>query len=317
NGVPDHTSSTGVTVGDTFENNDSPAAATVIAPSTLYVSYLGNGKDVDYSTFHIDPSSAPPGTRIKIFLSHLTSDDDLAVFGPVDAPLRSAPLGAIPLGAIPAGDQSVQPGEASQPLAADTAQDLPFGVLPAGDQLLGVSDNRGTTDEEVDFTSTGQTGDLLIQVSSYDGHPTTDPYVLRVEVDLPPALPPCTQTAPTGTGQSEAALPTNASIPATAQTLILFNEKRLGQYYNTPTTDLAHAVYTKLQAYAARSDVNGVIVPVEKDAGVAAAYTTWDGALCSPAAANGVVRAIGHLLDTLQAGHPSLKTIMIVGADNI
>jgi CSLREA domain-containing protein len=314
NGTTPKSAAANVTVGDTFESNDAPTGSPAIAPSTLYVSYLGNGKDVDYSTFHIDPASAPPGTRIKIFLSHLTSDDDLAVFGPVEAPLRSAPLGAIPLGAIATGDQPVQLGEASQQLAADTAQDLPFGVLPPGDQLLGVSDNRGTADEEVDFTSTGQTGDLLIQVSSYDGHPTTDPYVIRVEEDLPPALPTCTQTAPTGSVPSEAALPTNASIPSTAQTLILFNEQRLGQYYNAAD---AHTVYTKLVAYAARSDVNGVIVPVEKDPTVAGAYTTWNGALCSPAAANGVVRAIGHLLDTLQAGHPNLKTVMIVGADNV
>ena len=317
NGVNDQTAQAGFTVGDTFESNDTPAAAPAITPATLYVSYLGNGKDVDYSTLHIDPTTAPAGTRVKIFLSHLTSDEDLAVYGPVEAPLRSAPLGAIPLGAIATGDQPVQLGEATQSLSADTAQDLPFGTLPAGDQLLGVSDNRGTADEEVDFTSTGQTGDLLIQVSSYDSHPTVDPYVLRVEEDQPPALPPCTQTGPTGTGRTEASLPTNASIPATAQTLILFNEKRLGQYYNTPTSDLAHTVWTNLQAYAARSDVNGVIVPVEADTGVAAAYSTWDQSMCSPSAANGVVRAIGKLLDTLQAGHPNLKSLVIVGADNV
>jgi CSLREA domain-containing protein len=318
-GLADKSAQANVTVGDTFESNDTPAVAPAIAPSTLYVSYLGNGKDVDYSTLHIDPSSAPAGTRIKIFLSHLKSDADLAVFGPVDPPLRSAPLGAIPLGAITVGDQSVKPGEQKQQLAPDTAQDLPFGTLPAGDQLLGVSDNRGTADEEVDITSTGLTGDLIIQVSSYDGHPAISPYVLRVQEDLPPALPPCTQTPPTGGVAGEAALPT--SIPATAQTLILFNQKRLSQYYSAAD---AHTVYTKLQAYAARSDVNGVIVPVEKNVGVAAAYADWDHVngdgttnLCSPAKANAVVSAIGTLLSSLQAGHPNLKSIVVVGTDNV
>ena len=303
-----------ITVGDTFEANDTPTTAPPVSPATLYISYLGNGKDVDYSKLHIDPITAPAGTRIKIFLSHLHSDGDLAVFGPVEAPLRSAPLGAIPLGAIAAGDQPVQLGEQSQQLTPDTAQDLPFGVLPVGNQLLGVSDNRGTADEEVDITSTGQTGDLFIQVSSYDGHPTADPYVVRVQEDLPPALPPCTQLPPAGVGQTEATMPT---ISATTQTLILFNEKRLGQYYNTPTSNLAHTVYTKLQTYAARNDVRGAIIPVEANAGVASAYTNWDANLCSPSAANGVVRAIGTLLDTLQAGHPNLKSIVVVGADHI
>ena len=314
NGLADQSMTADVTVGDTFESNDTPIASPLISPSTLYISYLGNGKDIDYSKLHIDPISAPAGTRIKIFLSHLHSDADLAVFGPAETPLRSAPLGAIPLGAIAAGDQTVKLGQQSQQLTPDTAQDLPFGVLPVGNQLLGVSDNRGTGDEEVDITSTGQTGDLFIQVSSYDGHPTADPYVVRVQEDLPPALPPCTQLPPAGVGQTEATMPT---ISATTQTLILFNEKRLGQYYNTPTSDLAHTVYTKLQTYAARNDVHGAIIPVEANPGVTSAYTNWDANLCSPSAANGVVRAIGTLLDTLQAGHPNLKSIVVVGADHI
>src|SRR4029077_10857721 len=62
NGVADQSAQASVAVGDTFESNDTPAVAPAIAPSTLYVSYLGNGKDVDFSTLHIDPSSAPAGT---------------------------------------------------------------------------------------------------------------------------------------------------------------------------------------------------------------------------------------------------------------
>jgi hypothetical protein len=309
NGIGPQSAPADVTVHDTFESNDSPTTnVPSIQPDTLYVSYVGNGKDVDYSTLHIDQSIAPAGSRIRIFLSHLHSDEDLAVFGAGQQPLRSAPLSAIPLSAIPTSDQPVQLGQASQPLAADTAQDIP---LPAGKQLLGVSDNRGTADEEVDLTSTGLTDDLLIQVSSYDGHPTADPYVLRAEIDKPPALPTCTQTAPTAAGTTEAAMPT---ITSTTRTLILFNEKRLAQYYSQAE---AHLVYTKLQAYAARSDVSGAIVPVEANTAVANAYSAWDSSLCSPDAANGVVRAIGQLLDTLQAGHPNLKSIVIVGEDNI
>jgi hypothetical protein len=309
-GVDDTIAQADVTVGDTFESNNQPSVDTApqVNPDTLYVSYVANGKDVDYSTLHIDPTNAPAGSRIKLFLSHLHSDDDLAVFGAAQQPLRSSPLTAIPLTSIPTTDQPVQLGQQSQSLAADTAQDIP---LPPGKTLLGVSDNRGTADEEIDLTSTGLTDDLLIQVSSYDGNPTTDPYVLRVEIDPPPALPPCTQNAPAGTGATEASMPTIAS---STQTLILFDEQRLGQYY-TPSD--AAAVYTKLKAYAARSDVNGAIVPVEADPGVAAAYTAWDANLCSPAAANAVVRAIGGLLDTLEAGHPNLKSIVVVGEDNV
>jgi hypothetical protein len=109
-------------------------------------------------------------------------------------------------------------------------------------------------------------------------------------------------------------MPTNASIPATAQTLILFNENRFAQYYGQGN---AHDVYTRLLTYAGQSTVNGVIVPVEADGGVSTAYASWDQTLCSPAAANGVVTAIGTLLDKLQANHPNLTSIVVVGADNV
>jgi hypothetical protein len=319
-GVLDVTKRATVTVTDTNEPNDSATTnATSINQATLYLSFLGNGKDVDYYKLHVDPTAAPAGTQIKLFLSHLHSDDDVAVYGPGEPALRgsglgSIGLGSIGLGSIAPGEQQVEPGEASQPLQSDPAQDLPATALPAGDQLVGVSDNRGTASEEVDLVSSGQAQDLLIQVSSYDGNPTTDPYLLRVEYDKPPALPPCGQTAPGGTGTTEATLPTNASIPATAQTLILYNERRFAQYYGQTN---AHDVYTRLVTYAGQSTVNGVIVPVELNSAVATAYATWDQSLCSPAAANGVVKAIGALLDTLQANHPNLSSIVLVGADNI
>ncbi len=320
NGIADISKQATVNVVDTFESNDSAISSPPpIKPATLYLSYLGNGKDVDYYTLHVDPSDAPAGTRIRILLSHLHSDDDVAVFGPGEPALRgsglgSIGLGSIGLGSIAPGEQQVEPGETSQALQSDPAQDLPGTAVPSGDQLLAVSDNRGTVDEEADITSTGLAQDLIVQVSSYDGNPTTDPYLLRVEDDKPPALPPCSQLAPAGGGTTEATLPTNASIPSTAQTLILFNEKRLAQYY---TQADASAVYARLKTYASQTTVNGVIVPVESDAGVAAAYANWDQNLCSPAAANGVVTAIGTLLDKLQANHPNLTTIVVVGADNI
>jgi len=320
NGIGDVSTQATVNVVDTFEANDSATSAPpAIKPATLYLSYLGNGKDVDYYTLHVDPNDAPAGTRIRILLSHLHSDDDVAVFGPGESALRgsglgSIGLGSIGLGSIAPGEQQVEPGEQSQALQSDPAQDLPGTALPSGDQLLAVSDNRGTTDEEADITSTGLAQDIIVQVSSYDGNPTTDPYLLRVEDDKPPALPACSQLPPPDGGTTEATLPTNASIPSTAQTLILFNEKRFAQYY---TQADATAVYTRLKTYAAQTTVNGVIVPVESDPGVAAAYANWNQSLCSPAAANSVVKAIGTLLDSLQANHPNLTSIVVVGADNV
>src|SRR5262249_16913945 len=132
------------------------------------------------------------GSRVQIHLSHMHADEDLVVLGPGEQPLRSSPLGAIPLGAIATGDTPVDLDQRAQALQPDTLHDVPLGALPTGAAVLGVSDNRGTADEEVDFGSAGQNGQVTIRVVHYGSRPTSiNPYVLRVQVTPPPALPPC------------------------------------------------------------------------------------------------------------------------------
>ena len=147
-------------------------------------------------------------------------------------------------------------------------------MLPAGDKLLGVSDNRGTANEEVDITSTGLTGDLLIQVSSYDGHPTTDP--VRDPRRGGPAAGAAAVHADAAERQraERGALPTNASIPATAQTLILFNEKRLGQYYNTRRTTRTPS--TRICRRTQRGATSTASSSRSRRTRVSPAYANWD-----------------------------------------
>jgi hypothetical protein len=299
-----------VQIVDTFEQNGTAATAQAVTPDTLYISYTTSGSDADYYSFPMPAA----GSRVKIFLSHLHADEDLVVLGPGEAPLRSAPLGAIPLGAIATGDSTVALDQQGQALTPDTLNDVPLGAIPTGDSVLGVSDNRGTADEEVDFGSAGQSGVVTIRVNHYGSRPTdVNPYMLRVEVTPPPVLP-CTTTqqfAHAGEG-TPGVLP--ASVPANAQTLILVDEKRIGDTYGAAAET---SVVSKLQTLAARGDVQGTILPVEGSPAVAAAYATWDAEPCSPAKANAVVRAIGTLLDPIQQTHPNLKSIVIVGTDEI
>ena len=67
-----------------------------------------------------------------------------------------------------------------------------------GQPALDVSDNRGLADEEVSVVSP-EGGTYTIQVASFDGGYSNDPWVLRVEKS--PAIPlPATCTNPQGPG---------------------------------------------------------------------------------------------------------------------
>ena len=79
-----------------------------------------------------------------------------------------------------------------------------------------------------------------------------------------------------------------------------------------------------LAAFAARPDVNGVVIPVDGDPAVAAAYDAWNANPCLADRANKVVNEITRLVVGIRNGalpgvapHPSLANVVIVGGDDI
>src|SRR5439155_1428796 len=161
-------------------------------------------------------------------------------------PLRSSPLGAVPLGAVAQPDDPTTLQQSTQALAPTAIQDIPLGAVPVGDAVLGLSDNRGLADEQVDVTTTQDNSTLVVAVLGYQAAASDEPYVLRAQVTDPPSLPPC----PTRQFQSSAT--PSVSIPSassTTQALILLNEKRLQDTYGMSAADLS-ALMTKLNAFA-------------------------------------------------------------------
>ena len=81
---------------------------------------------------------------------------------------------------------------------------------------------------------------------------------------------------------------------------------------------------TALSTFATRSDVNGVVIPVEGDPGVASAYDSWNANPCVTDRANKVVNEITRLVVGIRNGalpgvapHPDLQNVVIVGGDDI
>ena len=321
-----------VQVVDNFEPNGTAATATPAAYDTVYLGHIAHPGDLDY--FSLPPPAA--GSVLTVTLSHLPAgaDDDLLLYGPATSVLRAAPGFNTPGFNTPGfntpgfntagfntavGDASTGFASSGGATAPTLSADVPRLNLP----LRGFSDQRGTVTETVTTRVVdGDTTPFLIQVSGYNGSSSPQPYVLRISVAGAAATPPC-QTRPYPSRGVAGSLP-STPLPATTQTLILVDQKRLGDIYGSvsvtgvggPVTgDAGQVVVGELNRLAALGSVNGVVVPIEGDPAVASAYSAWDAAPCSVAAANTVVSSINALVDRLRPGLGDLRNIVLVGSD--
>jgi len=281
--------------------NGEPESAQAIQDDTLYLGYTSSGSDKDF--FQIP---AAPGEQLTIHLSHLQVDDDLVVYGPTTAPLRTPHPGATqPV----AGDVPFELEQRTQSITPEALTDVPQSAL--GQPVLDVSDNRGLADEEVSVVSP-EGGTYTIQVSSFDGGFSNDPWMLRVERSAAIPLPAtCTNPPATGGGVTKP-MPV---VSPTANTLYLFASKRFGDLYGLQAEN---DVWAKLQTLAGRSDAaGGAVIPVDANAAVLTALNARATDSCSPAKANAIVRAVGVLLDNPLIVTPSVKHIVVVGDDTV
>ena len=105
--------------------NSDPGHAQAIQSDTLYLGYTSSGSDKDF--FQIQ---AAPGEQLTVHLSHLQVDDDLVVYGPTIAPLRTPHPGAkLPV----SGDVPFDLEQRTQSITPEALNDVPQGAArPAG-----------------------------------------------------------------------------------------------------------------------------------------------------------------------------------------
>ena len=281
------------TFGCTIECEGTPE----IAEDTLYLGYTANGNDRD--SFRL--AVPEPGTLVTVRLSHLGVDDDLVVFGDVPPPLRQPKASTSSLQAADVGPDLQQ---RSQAVIPEVLGDVPV-TPPAGQGVLGVSDNRGLADEEVTFVVPEDAdGWINIQITSFDGAYSNEPWMLRVETSPPIELPPGCKTPVALGGGTTRALP--ASSAATRST----SSTRSATETSTETRTRPR-LWNKLQTLAARTDAaGGTVIPVDAIPGMGATLGAWQANPCSPGLNNDVVRALGTYLDGITAAY---KYIVIVG----
>ena len=313
---------TPVTVVDSTGDTAVPTPTGQKPTGTVFQGYISAPGNQD--TFVLP--SLPAGTSLTVRLANIAAgqDDDLSVFGPglpalhssVGAsPLRVSPLRVSPLRVSGTDDTTLDPSSDAGTAGTEPQADVPV-QPPTGSTVLGVSANRGAAQESLAYTVPDgvQSGPTTIVVSGYNGsHDTANPYALLVSVTPPAAPLSCAAPSFPSQGQGTAGA-TVTSLPAGTQTVILTDKKRLGDLYGATA---ATNVMTKLQTLAARSDVQGVVIPVEANTAVQNAYNAWDASSCSPAAANRVVTAINAYLDGIRGGNTTLKYLVIAGGDQV
>jgi Tol biopolymer transport system component len=305
NGTPKPAPAAVVDVQETFEPNDDPATAPVIAPETLYLSYLTSAADTDYFRVNV-PSTG--GTRTTIRLSHLPEDYDLVVYGVQGTQPLVAPGDAPPLETPVLGDAGAPITHLTDALPAETLDDL---TLLSDRPVLGVSAFRTTEDEAVVAISDGAPGTYVVQVTGYNGASSVEPYMLRIESEAPRQAPAC-QPRLSGLSFGTAPGVNVASIPADADTLFLANGPQLAAAGSGGVVDwfsMTHLDELRL------IDHPSALVRLEDDPAVRTAYTEWNAQPCSSSRANAVVRAITDVVRTIRAARPSVRNVVLLGND--
>ncbi|HEY6961043.1 MAG TPA: Ig-like domain-containing protein, partial [Gaiellaceae bacterium] len=294
-------------VTDSFQVIEGPPPE--ITPDTrVEQSAIPNRGAVDYYRVALPPA----GTRLLVHLTNLPADYDLALYANQTTSVRTGGTAGTPLqdGIVP--DEAVNlAGGPNAQLTPSALQDVPDPGIP----LVQVSDNRGTDDEDVGMVSPGGPGFATIAVYGYNGASSPHPYSLRVTTQSPHTVDCGPRAFGTNAGQGTTpdALPAISSLPADLNTLILVDEKRLGDTYGSSGEATA---LTALRSLAGDRSlgVSGVVIPVEAVAQTQ--YDQWDHNACNNDAANAVANAIADEVAAVKAARPTLKYVVFAGGDD-
>ncbi|MEM7704735.1 MAG: choice-of-anchor Q domain-containing protein [Pseudomonadota bacterium] len=278
-------------------------------PDQLILGHISTPDDNDY--FRI--GAPPSGSRVTVFMSNPTGDNDLLLYEPLSAIeakgqlVEAASLDSIPFeddGINFAGNQTEEP---------DSLEDINIGVLP----LSSLSTNRDNNDEEVSAISDGDP--FTIQVSGYNGSVSDDPYTLRIKVTPEVPVTQCPSRTWPGTATGPQTWAAAGSWTPATNAVFLVNWQRLAQSEEALNGGGAAAADEALAAInalvSAPGIVDGVVVDVSTIAGVN--YAAWDLDPCDVDAANSVVNAITAYLEQRRATSPQLAYVTIVGSDEV
>jgi hypothetical protein len=286
-----------------------------------------------------------PGSQVMVTLTELPANYDLFLFGDIYAAYLqlAAPTAQdlVKLGAeyAPAAfSPAAFSGDAYSPAAFSPAAFSPAAFSPAAfspaafspaafsaasaspaafspaafsgaqtSSLIGVSAFDGTAGEGIVLNTWDNSGDFYICVRGRGGAAVPDQ---AFRLDVVQNLGDCGGLT---------ALPAATTTPTAGgyQTIILTDVGRMNPSGDPAVAAAIGGMQAKLQTFAGRREVQGVIVDVGTDAAVRAANAQADANLRCITAKNLVADAIHNLITACLAVNPTLRYVVIVGNDHI
>jgi hypothetical protein len=303
-----------VTVVSGFTGNGSPGTAASLAASSM--SLVHPSLDPQYFTF-----TANPGDQVQVSLSHQSHDGDLVLYTPQgtgsEQLLSANPPQPISFGKNPLDDPASN--LATDVLPPESLQDVP---IVSNLSVAGISNFRGTDTDAVTSTVPQGGGPVTytVQVDWFNHDVGPEPAVLTVRTFGAPDLPPCQPRSFANAGQGVAATSTPA-IGANVNTLLLFDQKRIGDAFGSAAATGIRTSLTNLVNTTTIPGVTAQVVNLDSFAAVNTAFAAADGNPCSPANNNTVVRAINDAVASLgtaaNANFANIRYVVIVGDEYI
>ena len=288
------------------------AGAQLIQGDIVNLAHVISADDVDLYSFEVSANQANLGIQAEIFLSNLPADYDLTLYVERTEPLRGQPVAVLSY----LDDIILDLNPFDDKVQADTVQDIPQslpGSVPNAGQFVvkAISSNRDSTDEVIK-TGTLRAGLYYVQVSSYNGVFSNEPYALRMRTDQSLTRGECASIP--YVASNSGALLSPSELPSNVNTLFVVNQQLLTATYGATT---AGEVFASLDAVAASPEfgVIGAVINVDGDAAVRAAYQNRFADPCKPLLSNDVVSAIGDVIDTYTLVRPGIEYIVLVGDD--
>ena len=310
--VTDSATASVLVVVESFEKNGAPDDFRSLNPGAVNVAHLSSSYDRDLYSFYVSPDDASRNRTTRLDLSNLTGDYDLVLYGPSAVSLRGdAPRARLQ----PVDDTGLDIDPTADQVAPDVQSDVPLTPPPdcgvPGTQQscepYAVSAQRGTKNELIE-SGTLIAGTYWVEVRGYNGAFGPEPYVVRrIDAQGEP-LGACAPRSSSSAAPGPLVTYPAGITAATATGHMLVPEGRFRQQYGDTETQ---SVLDALSAVAAAS--SAAVVRIDADPGVKAAYDAWDAEPCSVDASNNVVRAIGKLLDQLEAQSPNAASVTLLG----
>ena len=292
-------------------DNDSWPKALLLTDGALsdrdYIDAAGRAR---WYKFRIEP-----GQKVNVTLSGLPTDYDLAVFKDIGAEFLSqlTPKNAGELTQLSAeyAPSVFSPSVFSPSVFSPSvfsAEEIAQAFSSAQTRsIIGVSATPGTGDEFVVVNTWNNTGDFYVRVAGRGGAYSTS---AQFRIDIAKGTSSCTAV-------TDRNLAARAAAPGSDRWTVILTDSSKLPGLDVPLPGSTLTLRKKLEDFASRLDIKGVVVDVASDTRVSALRAQADANPACPYAKNLLAEEIKGIVDSYRPNNPGLRFVVIAGSDRV